>query len=329
MVLFIVISVSVLLILFAWALKPLWRNHRGMAISALLFMTLLTAGLYLQLGKPAAIDYKAPVAAAVTMEQAMQELNALVKAQPGNIEARVLLARSYMQIGKPIDAQPHYAAALKLQPDNVNLMVDYAEALFRSGPPNTPDPRAQNWIDKALALDPANQRARFFQGILLLQAGKPGEAAKAWESLLPQVDASTAAALLPQINRARADAGLAAIALPASRSVSITVDLDPAFKAGKPPGSVLFVFARSADGLGPPVAAKRVPVSAFPMQLQLSDADSIMPTATLFSQRTFTVHARISATGSAEAKPGDWEAAPATLQSDKLQPVTLQLRPKP
>jgi hypothetical protein len=54
-----------------------------------------------------------------------------------------------------------------------------------------------------------------------------------------------------------------------------------------------------------------------------------MPTATLFSQRTFTVHARISATGSAEAKPGDWEAAPATLQSDKLQPVTLQLRPKP
>jgi cytochrome c-type biogenesis protein CcmH len=329
MIWFIVISVTVLLVLFAWALKPLWRNHRGMAITTLLIMAVLTTGLYLQLGKPDAINYKAPVATPFTMEEAMQELSDVVKAQPENMEARLLLARSYMQIGKPVEAQPHFAAALKLQPDNVNLMVDYAEAIFRSGPPNTPDARAQNWIDKALSKDPANQRARFFQGILLLQAGKPGDAAKTWESLLPQVDASTAAALLPQINRARTDAGLAAIALPSARSVSITVDLDPAFKAVQLPGTVLFVFARSADGRGPPIAAKRIPISAFPMQLQLSDADSIMPTATLFSQSTFTVHARISAAGSAEAKPGDWEAEPVTLQSDKLEPVTLRLRPKP
>ena len=104
---------------------------------------------------------------------------------------------------------------------------------------------------------------------------------------------------------------------------------DPALRAATPPGAVLFVFAKRVDGAGPPVAAKRLPVSAFPIQLELSDADSIMPTATLSRQSAFTLSARISASGSAEAGAGDWQSETRTVQSDKLAPVTLVLRKQP
>ena len=110
---------------------------------------------------------------------------------------------------------------------------------------------------------------------------------------------------------------------------AVTVELDPALRAATPPGAVLFVFAKRVDGGGPPVAAKRLPVSAFPVQLALSDADSIMPTATLSSQAAFTLSARISASGSAEAGAGDWQSETLTVQSDKLAPVTLVLRKQP
>lgn len=329
MPLFILISVLLVMVLLAFALKPLWPMQRGLAGVLLLTGSLTVGALYWQFGRPEAIGYQAPQAAEQTVEQALAELATVVSEQPENLEARVLLARSYLQTGQYAAAQPHFAEALKQAPDNAGLMVDYAESIFRAGKPDVPDPRAREWIAKALAIEPDNQRARFFSGILLLQAGQPKQAAAVWESLLPKVDAATAQALLPQINRARADAGLAAIALPATRMVSISVTLDPALAGQTPPGGVLFVFAKRTDGAGPPLAAKRIPLTAFPIQMQLSDADSIMPAATLFSQSAFVLQARISASGTAEAGAGDWQSTPITLQSDKLAPVTLILRRNP
>lgn len=329
MTLFIVISALLVLSLLALALKPLWREQRRLAAVLLLGCTGLTGSLYWQFGRLEAIGYQAPQAAEQSVEQALAELATVVREQPQNLDARVLLARSYLQTGQYPAAQTHFAEALKLAPDNAGLMVDYAESIFRAGKPDTPDPRAREWIDKALAAEPDNQRARFFSGILLLQAGNPKEAASVWEGLLPRVDAATAQALLPQINRARAEAGLPAMAMPAVRAVSMTIALDPSLANQPPPGSVLFVFAKRTEGSGPPLAAKRIPLTAFPVQLQLSDADSVMPTDTLFSQSAFILQARLPAGGTAEAGAGDWQSAPVRLQSDKLTPVTLILRRDP
>lgn len=329
MTLFIGLTITALLVIFALALWPLWRARRGLASGILLVCIVLTSGLYWQFGNPAAIDYKAPVTEAVSIEQAMLELKAVVVKEPENLEARLLLARSLMALNQPLEAQVQFKVALGQQPENVGLMIDYAESLFRGSPPDRPNTEAHDLIEKALALEPENSRAGFFKGILQLQAGQPANAAKTWEALLPTLDAATAQALLPQINRARAEAGLAVIALPKARAISITVDIAAELKTQQAPGAVLFVFAKKSNGSGPPIAAKRIAVSAFPMTLQLSDADSIMPTATLFSQNAFTVHARISASGSAEQSAGDWQATPVAVQSDTLAPLTLILQRQP
>jgi cytochrome c-type biogenesis protein CcmH len=329
MTLFIGLAMTALLIIFTLALWPLWRMQRGLAACLLLACVLLSSALYRQFGKPSAIGYTPPVAESVSIDQALAELKAVVAKQPENLEARLLLARSLIALNKPVEAQPHFKAAHRQQPGNAGLMIDYAESLFRGSPPNRPNTEALALIDKALALEPENSRAGFFKGILQLQAGKPADAAKTWEALLPKLDSATAQALLPQINRARQDAGLPTMALPEVASIDVTVVLGDGLQAQMPPGAVLFVFAKKSDGNGPPIAAKRVAISDFPMQLQLSDADSIMPTATLFSQNTFTLHARISASGMAEQSSGDWQATPVTVQSDTLGPVTLTLQRQP
>jgi cytochrome c-type biogenesis protein CcmH len=75
-------------------------------------------------------------------------------------------------------------------------------------------------------------------------------------------------------------APMGAEAVPAAASgpaVKITIDLAAAAKAHISTGATLFVFAR-ADGVtsGPPIAAKRLPASEFPMTVELTSADSMM-----------------------------------------------------
>jgi len=325
---FIVLAIVIACLMLFLALRPLWRDARLFAAGTTLFCLLLVAGLYHQYGRIDAIGYQPP-SQEQEITNALAELEQLARQQPDNLEARVLLAKSMMQLGRFDAAQRYYSEALKLQPDNANLMVDFAESLFRAGKPDQPSADARQWIDKALVIEPKNQRALFFKGILLMQANAPGEAATVWERLLPQLDDSTAQALLPQIDQARRQAGLPELAVAAVKSLQLVIDIDPALKAQTPPGSVLFVSAKDPSRPGPPIAAKRIEVSGFPLTVTLSAADSIMPTAKLFSQAQFSVSARISASGSVTAGKDDWLSGPVLVQSDKLAPVTLILHRQP
>jgi tetratricopeptide (TPR) repeat protein len=58
--------------------------------------------------------------------------------------------------------------------------------------------------------------------------------------------------------------------------VAGVVDLDPSLKGQVAPGTVVFVTLREAGfGAGPPVAAKRIVASTFPISFEISDSDSM------------------------------------------------------
>jgi cytochrome c-type biogenesis protein CcmH len=325
---FIVIAIVLLCTLLFYALFPIWKTYRKLAASLFIVSSLLVAVLYHQLGNSNAINYTPPTEQQ-TIDQALIDLENHIKQQPNDIEALVLLARSNMQMGEYAKAQENFAAAIKIQPDNSNLLVDYAESFFRATPPDQASPDAKQWIEKALLLEPNNQRALFFQGVLFMQAQQPAQAAAVWEKLLPQVDDSTANALLPQINLARAQAGLADIALPEKKAIQITIELSPELQSQALPGQTLFVFAKTLDGTGPPIAAKRIEITSFPITISLSDSDSIMPTATLFSQAEFILSARISASGNAQSTEQDWQSSTIKVQSNTKQAVRLMIDNKP
>ena len=89
-------------------------------------------------------------------------------------------------------------------------------------------------------------------------------------------------------------------------------------------GDTLFVFARTTDGAGLPVAVKRLPAAGFPLQLTLSDADGLMPAQKLSGQDRVVLMARVSRSGDAGASPGDLEAD--VLELDVADGATATLR---
>ena len=295
----------------AFVLVPLWRKARGTALVFALALPLAGLGLYAMLGVPAALD---PVNTKVpdSLDEAIVQLERRLADEPASVEGWVLLGRSRMAQQRWPEARDAFAKAYALLPDEPDLMVEYADAQMRAAPDGRFPPSAVAMLETVVAGAPTHQRGLFYLGAQRLQSGQPAEAVKVWEQLLPLVDGATAQALVPQLAMAREQAGLPpAQDLPAAGPkpmLELTIELAPALAAQLADGDTLFVFARSVDGAGLPVAVKRVPAAGFPLTLGLSDADGLMPAQKLSMQKQVRLMARVSKSGDAAAAAGDLEA---------------------
>jgi cytochrome c-type biogenesis protein CcmH len=292
----------------AFAVSALWQKSRALAIVLALALPLAAGALYWYEGRPAALD-PANIKAPETIEEAIAQLERLTAANPKSFPDQATLARAYMAAGQFDKARPAYAKAMALEPTQTDLGVEYAEAMLRSSPEHRFPPEAVSLLERALANNPHNQRALFFLGLHQRQAGQPADAVATWERLLAMLDADASNELRKQIAAARKDAGM-----PAAAEIIVDVRLDPTLARELQPGAVLFVFARGVDGQGPPVAAKRIANARFPVQVELGDADSPMPTAKLFSQKKVLLMARLSKLGNVSGASGDLESDPLELE---------------
>jgi len=153
--------------------------------------------------------------------------------------------------------------------------------------------------------------------------GDAAGAVATWEKLLVLLDDTTSKELRRQISAARHDAGMPP--MPVEKTIRVEVRLDPVLAREVKPGAVLYVFARSADGSVPPVAVKRLVPTKFPLQVELGDSDSPMPTAKLFSQEKVVLVARLTQSGEATASSGDIETDPLEflVNNGALADITL------
>lgn len=343
----------------ALVVAPLRRGSPRTWLVLLAAVPLLAVAGYQLLGTPAALDPAARTSSADAIEaaahvdpaqfaEAVAELRAELERNPQQPEGWALLARSLSVQGDHAGARDAYARAQALVPDEPALMVELAQASAQAHPRNLFEDEALTLLERAVALQPSNQRARWFIGVAQRQRGRDAEAAATWEALLPDVDPSTAASLRTQIAEARAAAGLPSAAGPATAGADAATPAAspagnaPASTAGGPglrvrislaPGvaerlggrGTLFVMARDPDGPPMPVAAERHDVSALPLEIVLDDADSPMPTQVLSQLSTAVVSARISASGSVQRSEGDIESAPVqvTLPSDEVVELVL------
>lgn len=309
-------------------LRPLWSRARGTALALALLLAGGTAGLYAVTGAPEALD-PAQREAPRTLDQAIAQLERRLADEPASVEGWVLLGRARGSQGQWPAAAEAFGKAQALLPDEPDLMVETADALMRAAPDARFPPEAVALLEKAVALRPGHQRAMFYLGAQRLQAGRPAEAAALWEQLLPTLDGAAAEALRPQLAMAREQAGLPPLAEPAPAapgpSIALRIELDPAVAGRVAGGDTLFVFARTTDGAGLPVAVKRLPAAGFPLELSLSDADGLMPAQKLSQQARVRLMARISKSGDAAAAPGDLEAQPVELAVADGAAATLVL----
>lgn len=314
----------------AFVLRPLWAARRPFALALFAATAVATGLLYWTVGTPAALD-PAALRAPATLDEAVARLEAQLARDPAQAEGWRLLGNAYLEQQRGAKAFEAYARAVKLAPDDADLLVEAATARATVDPGRRFDAAAVAMLRHALQVQPRHQRARWFLGIAQRQAGRSADAAQTWEPLLAMVDAGTAATLRPQIDAARADARLPPLppepdAVPsAPQALTVRVVLDPQFAARSRlrEDASVFVIARVPGGPPMPVAVEKRSVRDLPLTITLDDSDGPMPTRKLSAMTEVEVFARLSASGDATRREGDIESKPVLVTLPATELVDL------
>lgn len=306
----------------AFALR---RGAPRVAIAVALLVPALVTGLYLIVGTPLALEpgqQRAPG----SLDDAIARLEADLQRDPRQPEGWQLLGRSYAALERFDDARDALARAARLLPDDDAIQVEAAQARARAAPDRRFDRAAVQSLRQVLSRNPDHQHARWYLGIAQRQTGDDAGAVETWTPLLHMLDGAAADALREQIALAGGAAGVSptpdAAATAGAHTVRVRVRLDP----GLPPpaaDAVVFVMAREPGGPPMPVAVQRHPVTALPLDIVLSDADSPMPTQPLSALASVEIVARVSRSGIAARAAGDAESAPVQVTLPAAAPVDL------
>ncbi len=189
-------------------------------------------------------------------------------------------------------------------------------------------------IAQALALDPQHPKALWLLGSLQEEQRNASAALATWQKLaqLLPPDSADGRLIAAKLEETRQALGVApAAAMPAAgasiaSAVAVTgqVQLDPRYKAKVPADTVLFIFAKSVDQPGPPLAVFRTTAAAWPVQFALDDSMAMRPNRRLSDFQKVTIEARLSRTGSANPSPGDLRgAAPAINPRQNRAPLRI------
>jgi cytochrome c-type biogenesis protein CcmH len=75
--------------------------------------------------------------------------------------------------------------------------------------------------------------------------------------------------------------------------------------------------------MGPPLGVRRIIDPALPLDLTISDKDSMMQERLISTESEVQLQARISLTGSPAASSGDWQSTPLTVALNSGETVEL------
>ncbi len=316
------------LLVLVFVLRPLWKQSRPLVIALAGSGVFIALALYWLLGTPLALD-PAMRRAPATLDEAASQLQARLALDPANADGWRVLAQIYAKQGNQEKAADAAGRAATLNPNDPDVLVAAAEARAMAAPEHRFDTQGLNWLDAAIKRNPRHQRALWFKGIALRQAGRDADAVATWESLLPLVDAKASAVLAAQIDVARTAAKLPprsqATVAQSANGLQVRVRLGSGVDISKlDPSTPVFVIARQAGGPPMPVAVEKHSLAELPLDINLDDRDSPMPTARLSSLKSVEVLARISRSGSAIRGDGDIETAPVRIDLPASTPVQLQ-----
>lgn len=130
-------------------------------------------------GMPGAAPARTGLADVPTM---ITRLASRLEKNPDNPEGWRMLGWSYLATGNAPEAVKAYAKAIALRDDDAQYRSAYGEALVGAAN-GTVTPEAKAAFDAALAIDPGDERARYFTGLALRQGGDARAAYDTWLTL--------------------------------------------------------------------------------------------------------------------------------------------------
>ncbi len=241
-------------------------------------------------------------------------LEAAVSRAPEDIDARIALARGYLARQNMMAVWNETQAVLERSPGEPRALSYQALVRLAMGQGEV----ATQMLKRALADRPDFSEGYLHLAIVYLRTGKTREAEatidraarlfpeegsklrEIWvrirseapkEALAEVRDPHAGIAPPPGVDAARSTSMSAPLSAAGHEGTGVhgTIDLDPAL-AGRLQGGILFVMLRPEGfGAGPPLAAKRIPVSSFPVTFDVGPADSMtgetLPDAVLLQAR--------------------------------------------
>lgn len=294
------------------------------AVALAVLLPLASVGLYLKIGNPHAFQAQTAhgMGGMARTETGLKELEDRVAQNPDDPNALVMLARSYVEMERYVDAVKAYEKLVKIIPNEAVLWADYADAMAMThqsliGP-------ATKLLDQALALNPDEPKALALSGTAAMERGDYPVAVRYWEKLLKQIPPGSPDAKMVEdgISEARKMAGMAKsgktapmleqINEPAGKAqaagkerITGTVMLSDAIKSQADPNDTLFVLARAAQGPKMPLAILRKQVKDLPLSFSLDDSMAMSPEMKMSNFDQVVVVARVSKSGNAMPQPGD------------------------
>ncbi|WP_085614515.1 MULTISPECIES: c-type cytochrome biogenesis protein CcmI [unclassified Pseudomonas] len=305
------------------------QGHLGKALPLLaaLLVPLLALGLYLHFGAADKVELTQEFAEAPkSMEEMTARLERVVQAQPDSAEAVYFLGRAYMAEQRPADAARTFERAVALADRQPELLGQWAQALYFAADKKW-SPQLQALTDEALKADPNEVTSLGLRGIAAFEGERYQEAIDYWKRLLAQLPEgdTSRAALQGGIDRAaeRLGGSPGQAAAPVAARLKVRVELAAALKDKVKPDDTVFIFARASNGPPMPLAAKRVTVAQLPIEVELSDADAMMPQMKLSDFAEVQLVARVSRAG--QPTHGEWigQGTPLPSATQAIQHLTI------
>lgn len=229
------------------------------------------------------------------------------------------------------------ARAYQLAPEQVGVQRDYARLLLM-----TQDPAQQQQgleLLQQLAAQPDELEALSLLAFYQLEQGQPQQAAHYWQLMLQRLpDSDPRRALLQQTLEQLAEpaAGQQPEAQPADKAqqadsvaagqLAIDVQLAAELADKVPAGARLLLFVKAVGGPPMPLAVRQQALGNWPVRLQLSDADAMLPELKLSQFEQIEVTARLTTSADVKAVAGDLQGQSGPLLRAKLsQPLQLTI----
>ena len=223
-------------------------------------------------------------------DPAVAQLEAAVASSPDDVNARINLAKAYLEKENMMGVFEQTQAVLAKSPAEPRALTYQALVRMSMGQSDV----AGKMLEEATKGDPKLTDAWVGLAWLDFQTGKPEAGEKAikeamkqhpeQQARLQQILAEmknqkpAAPAQMPPNHPALPEPGAAAQATSDDPSnIHITINIDNAAAARAPQHAIIYIIARPAGVTsGPPVAVKRLLSNGFPMEVDFGSADSMM-----------------------------------------------------
>ncbi|MBB1417004.1 c-type cytochrome biogenesis protein CcmI [Pseudoalteromonas sp. SG43-7] len=335
-------------------------NNRIFALTGSAFLIAFTAVFYTATGSQqqlqnwhSAMDNLAVYGERAVMQQGepltQNELQAFALglrtklAQSGDDQvAWMLLGRVAMSLNEYDMAQQSFDKVLRMDPDNMPVLISYSQVLLLEGS-DVNMTRAAGMLSKVLKDDPTNLDAISLLALIAYERHDWLQAKAAFEVLLKSMDeqdtrydmiaqriteieqnitaenTQLAPALQPQAEQGSGEDNNAA----KMSAIKVTVNLAPQLADKLPIQGTLFVFAKAANGPPMPLAVVKLTDYSFPIEVQLSDSNAMVAGLTLSSVDKIILTARISKDASVMPSTGELEGRSDVLERSQTKAYDL------